>query len=247
MGIHLRGSFRDRIVQILDRIVGDQDGAMDAASDAVARALEANRLVYVAGSGHSHILAEEVYYRAGGIAAAQAVLDPNLMLHTGARRSTLLERVEGYAEVILSDYPIGAGDVIFIASNSGRNAYPIELALVAKERGATTIAITSLEHSRQTTSRHTTGKRLFEVADIVIDNFGVYGDAVVPIPGRSERMAPTSTIAGVFILNAIMAEAVAELAERGIMVDVYKSANMQGQEAAGEAMIKRWQSRIKGL
>ena len=243
----LREEFRDRIVSILDRIVADENGAMDRARDVVATALEANRLVYVAGSGHSHILAEEVYYRAGGIAAAQAVLDPNLMLHTGARRSTLLERVEGYAEVILSDYPIGRGDVIFVASNSGRNAYPIELALIGKERGATTIAITSLEHSRKTDSRHTTGKRLFEVADIVIDNFGAYGDAAMQIPGRIERMGPTSTIAGVFILNAIMAEAVAQLAGRGVMVDVYKSANMQGQEAAAEAMIKRWQSRIKGL
>lgn len=243
----IRQDYRDRIVEILDAVVADPTGALDRARDAVAGALAANHLVYVAGSGHSHILAEEVYYRAGGIAAAQAVLDPNLMLHTGARRSTMLERVEGYAEVILSDYPVGEGDVVFIASNSGRNAYPIELALLAKERGATTIAVTSIAHSGRTTSRHTSGKRLFEVADIVIDNFGVYGDAAIPIPGRAERMAPTSTIAGVFILNAIMAEAVAKLASQGIMVDVYRSANMQGQEAASEAMVQRWQGRIKGL
>ena len=243
----LRKLYRDQVVGILDGILDTQAQALDAARDAVVAALAADRLIYVAGSGHSHLLAEEAFYRAGGIAAAQAILDPDLMLHTGARRSTQIEREEGRAEAVLSDYPIGPGDVVFVASNSGRNAYPIELALGSKARGATTIALTSLEHASATTSRHKSDKRLFEVTDIVIDNGGVYGDAGLPVGDGEVCMGPTSTIVGAFLINAIFAEAVDKLATMGIKADVYQSANKQGADAHAEAIIDRWQGRIRGL
>ncbi|WP_374626390.1 sugar isomerase domain-containing protein, partial [Devosia sp.] len=165
----------------------------------------------------------------------------------GAERSTHLERQEGRAEIVLSDYPVCPGDVVFIASNSGRNAYPIEMAIAARARGAVTIALTSLQHATRTTSRHRSGKLLYQLTDIVIDNGGVYGDAGLAISGRDVRMGPTSTLAGVFILNAIMAEAVDQLARIGTLVDVYQSANMQGAEAEAAAMIQRWRPRISGL
>jgi uncharacterized phosphosugar-binding protein len=243
----LRRQYRDRIVDILDRVLLDQAAALHAAVAAVSAALAADKLVYVAGSGHSHLLAEEVFYRAGGIAAAQAILDPDLMLHLGAERSTLLEREEGRAAKVLLGYSVGPGDVVFIASNSGRNAYPIEMALAARQRGATTVALTSLRHAASISSRHSSGKLLYQVADIVIDNGGEYGDAMLPISGRDVRMGPSSTIAGVFILNAILAEAVDDLARRSITVDVYQSANMQGAEAAAQDLIERWRPRMRGL
>jgi len=241
-----RQRYRDQLAIIFDRILGEQSDALDAARDAVATALGSDHLVYVAGSGHSHLIAEEAFYRAGGIAAAQAILDPDLMLHLGAERSTLLERETGRAERVLAEYPVEAGDVVFIASNSGRNAYPIEMALACKARGATTIALTSLRHARAITSRHQSGKLLFEVTDLVLDNGGEYGDASLSV-GNDIRMGPTSTIAGVFILNTVLAEAVDQLSHNGVEVDVYQSANMQGAEAAAEEMIRRWQSRIRGL
>jgi uncharacterized phosphosugar-binding protein len=243
----LRFAYRDRIVALFDDILETQSASLDAARDAVVAALAADRLIHVGGSGHSHLLAEEVFYRAGGIAAAQALLDPDLMLHKGAHRSTLIEREEGRAAKVLSNYTIRPGDVVFIASNSGRNAYPIELALLARELGATTIALTSLSHARQVSSRHKSGKLLFEVADLVIDNRGEYGDAALAIPARNVRMGPTSTLAGVFILNTILAEAVAALAAKGIEPDVYQSANVQGLEGDPEAMVRRWQPRVRGL
>ena len=242
-----RQRYRDQVAALLDRVLGEQSAALDAARDAVATALGSDHLVYVAGSGHSHLIAEEAFYRAGGIAAAQAILDVDLMLHLGAERSTLLEREAGRAERVLADYPVGPGDVVFIASNSGRNAYPIEMALACKARGATTIALTSLRHARAITSRHESGKLLFEVTDLVLDNGGEYGDAALSVGGNDIRMGPTSTIAGVFILNAVLAEAVDQLSHNGFEVDVYQSANMQGAEAAAEEMIRRWQSRIRGL
>ena len=243
----LRHRFRDRIVAALDEVLATQAQAFDAARDAVAAALTADRLIYVAGSGHSHLIAEEAFYRAGGLAAAQAVLDPELMLHLGAHRSTMLEREPGRAERVLSDYPVGAGDVMIVVSNSGRNAYPIEMALAAKARGATTIALTSLKHAQATTARHASNKRLFEVADIVLDNGGDYGDAALPVGDDGLRMGPTSTIIGTFILDAVLAEAADKALREGVAVDIYQSANRQGSEAGTEAMIARWRARIRGL
>lgn len=243
----LRRRYRDQLVATLDAVLGANAAGLDAARDAVAAALEADRIVYAAGSGHSHLIALEAFYRAGGIAAAQALLDEDLMLHRGAERSTHLERESGRAEAVLGRFPVGQGDVVIIVSNSGRNAYPIELALGARARGATSIAITSLSHARSTSSRHESGRRLFEIADIVLDNCGVYGDAAVPIVGRDVAMGPTSTIVGVYLINTLLAEAVETLAARGIAPDVYQSANMQGAEAQAEAMIARWRHRIVGL
>ena len=243
----LRTRYRDHVVGIIDNVITAQSASLDAAREALAEALGNEHLLYVAGSGHSHMLAEEAFYRAGGIAQAQAILDPDLMLHMGAERSTILEREEGRAERVISGYPVGPGDVVVVASNSGRNAYPIEMALAAKARGATTIALTSLRHAKQTTSRHHSGKLLYQVTDLVLDNGGEYGDAALEIAGRNVRMGPTSTLIGVFIINTILAEAVNLLALRGIEIDVYQSANMQGAEHDAEAMIAKWRPRIRGL
>lgn len=243
----LRRLYRDQLFAIIDAILDGQAEALDEAVEAVANALRADRLVYVAGSGHSHLLAEEAFYRAGGIAAAQAILDPELMLHLGAERSTLLERESGRAERVLAGYPVGTGDVVIIASNSGRNAYPIEMALAAKARGAVTIALTSLRHAQATSSRHASGKRLFELTDLVLDNGGVYGDAGLPVGSGAVRMGPTSTLVGVFLINSILAEAVDLLDGEGRQVDVYQSANMQGAEALAQTLIERWRPRIRGL
>ena len=243
----LRHAYRDLLVATFDRILSEQEAALDAVRAAIVTALAADRKLLVAGSGHSHMLAEEVFYRAGGIAAAQAVLDPALMLHESATRSTLLERESGRAGHVLARYHVDPGDIMVVVSNSGRNAYPIEMALAAKAQGAVTVALTSLGQSRTTPSRHASGKRLFEVVDHVLDNCSAYGDAGLPIPGRDVSMGPTSTAAGVLILNSLVAEAVAELAARGVAVDVYRSANTNDSAAENERILARWRRRMVGL
>jgi uncharacterized phosphosugar-binding protein len=242
----LRHQYRDTIVAIIDGILNGQAKALDAVRDAVADALRADRIIHVAGSGHSHLLAEEVFYRAGGIAAAQAILDEDLMLHRGAERSTMIERESGQAARVLGRYSITPGDVVFIASNSGRNAFPLEMAMLAKAAGATTVAITSLAHARTVMSRHTSGKRLFELTDHVLDNGGTYGDGALEIEGMPARMGPTSTIIGVYLLNTVIAEAVEKMTAEGHRVDVFQSANADETGDAGP-MIARWRARIKGL
>jgi uncharacterized phosphosugar-binding protein len=245
-GMILIDEYCDTITLMLKALVSSQRDKLDMAQSWIAEVLAQGGLVYVTGSGHSHMIAEEVFFRAGGAAPVQAILDPALMLHQGAHRSTVLERLEGYAQVVLQDYPIGPKDIVVIASNSGRNAFPIEAALFAHEKGAKTIAITSRDHAGRVTSRHKSGRMLYEVTDLVIDNHAPYGDACLAIPDSDKRMGSTSTISGVFIVNALMAEAVANLARRGIDVDVYRSANAGGGADAGE-MVKRWHGRIRGL
>lgn len=244
---NLRRDYRDRIVAIMDDIMAGEAAAMDAARDAIAGALAGGGVLHVAGSGHSHMLAEEVFYRAGGIAAAQAILDEDLMLHRGAERSTRLERESGHAARVLASYEIAPGDVVVVASNSGRNAYPVELALMAKARGAVVIAITSLAHARSVTSRHDSGQRLFEVADIVLDNGGAYGDGSLEVPGVPERMGPTSSVIGIWLLNALIAEAVEQVVAQGGKVDIYQSANSESTDAGAQAIVARWRGRIRGL
>jgi uncharacterized phosphosugar-binding protein len=248
-GLLLTDKYLGTIAAMLKQLVSSQRDRLTLAQDWIADALAQGGLVYVTGSGHSHMIAEELFYRAGGVAAVQAVLDPALMLHQGAHRSTVIERLEGYAQIVLQEYPIGAKDIVLIASNSGRNAYPIEAALFARDKGAKTIAITSLDHAAHVTSRHKSGRMLHEVVDLVIDNHAPYGDVCLTIPESQKQMGSTSTISGAFIVNAMMAEAVANLARRGIDVDVYRSANASGTGTDGSTddIVKRWRARIRGL
>jgi uncharacterized phosphosugar-binding protein len=180
----------------------------------------------VFGTGHSHVIAEELYGRAGGLADVRAVLEPGLMLHEGLLKSSLLERLPGLADVLLQTNEIGAGDVVLIASNSGRNAVPVEFALGAKAKGAKVIALTSLKHGTAVTSRAPGGQRLFEIADVVIDNCGEPGDALIDVPGSPERTGATSTLVGALLVQALTVEIVTKLTDRGQTPNVLRSLNV---------------------
>lgn len=153
------------------------------------------------------------------------ILDENLMVHKSASASTEWERKEGYAAEVLKRYSLGVGDVLFVVSNSGRNAVPIEMAMEADKRGAKVIAISSAKHSGGFASRHSSGKKLADVAHLVIDNGSVAGDAAVEISGLPQKVGPTSTITSAFILNSIIAEAVSRAVAVGKPPEVYPSIN----------------------
>src|SRR5512141_763640 len=154
-------AYFDLLRNLLTEIESINAAAMEQAAEAVADCLQRGGLLHTFGTGHGHILAEELFYRAGGLVPVNANLDPVLMLHLSALGSTQLERLSGYADVVLSRYEVHTGDVILIASNSGRNSVPVEMAIAAKARGLTVIALTSLTHSKSQPSRHPGGKRLF--------------------------------------------------------------------------------------
>ncbi len=211
---------------ILERVAESQAGAIRAAGALMANCMAEDGLVYVFGSGHSHILAEELFYRAGGPLNICPILDSGIMLHESALTSSTIERLEGYAAALLDRYNPGLHDMLIVASNSGRNAAPVEMALEAHRRGMPVVALTSMSHTLSVSPRNSSGKRLFEVADVVLDNCGELGDASLEVEGLAGKIAPTSTVVGVTILHAIVYEAVTQLLQRGIRPTILHSANI---------------------
>ena len=224
---------------LVARLLDAEWANIRAAAELVADTLAAGGVVHAFGSGHSHMLAEELYYRAGGLVHVRPILFEGLMLHASAPLSTALERMPGLAAALLEDHPIAAGDVLIVASNSGSNAVTSELAALARGAGARVIALTSLTHATSTAARATTAPRLHEVADVVIDNGGCVGDAAVKIAGLGGRVAPTSTVVGAAIVNAIEAEAVGILVARGATPAVFASSNVEGGDALNAALLGR--------
>ncbi|MEV0291902.1 SIS domain-containing protein [Kribbella sp. NPDC050820] len=214
--------FMRRALAIAERAASTQVEAIRRAAELVVDA----RVFWVFGTGHSHLIAEELYGRAGGLADVRAVLEPGLMLHEGLLKSSLLERLPGLADVLLQTNDIGAGDVVLIASNSGRNAVPVEFAVGARAKGAKVIALTSLAHSTAVSSRTPGGQRLFEVADVVIDNCGEPGDALIDVEGSPERTGATSTLVGALLAQALTVEIVTQLTTHGQSPNVLRSLNV---------------------
>lgn len=215
-----------RLQQILREAVDQELSSVRKAAALVADAWSAGGMFHVFGSGHSHMFAEEAFYRAGGAVRINPILKPAHMLHEGAVHSTVLERQSGLAESVLSGYRLdGERDVLLIASNSGANALPVEVALAAKERGLTLIAVTS---RRYATAIQRPGPRLHEIADVVVDNHCPPGDALVELGHGLPAAGPSSTVVGLALLNAIVIEALGTQLERGDTPEVFMSANMPG-------------------
>jgi uncharacterized phosphosugar-binding protein len=235
----------ENIELIINSIKGKELDNIEEASHAVATALNAGNFIYAFGTGHSHILAEEIFYRAGGMVKVYPILCTELMLHEGAVKSTAMERLSGYAKVILDDYPVKKGDVIFIFSNSGRNAVPVEMAVEAKKRGMKIIVITNINHSSASKSRHESGKRLFELGDIIIDNCGEHGDACIQT--QKKKVAPTSTAIGAMIMNAIVARTAEILENTGVEAEFYSSSNTDEGEKQNLEYIEKYKDLVKSL
>lgn len=231
-------------LEALERARVSQGQAIATAAAWVGEAVAGGHLMAVTGSGHSHMLAEEVFYRAGGLLAVLPILDPALMLHDAAVSSSRLERLTGIAEVRLEASGIGPGDVLVVASNSGRNAYPVEAAQVGRRLGARVIALTSLPHARSVASRHPSGLRLFEAADLVLDTGVPAGDAALRLDDLDVPVGPLSTIVGAALIEAVVVGAIAWLLERGVEPQVLRSANVDDAQPVDLAP---WSARIPPL
>lgn len=214
--------FLNAVRAALDRI---ELPPVRAAAEIIAAALEVGGVIHVFGTGHSSLLAQELFYRAGGLVAINPILDPRLGFECGAFESTAFERTaEGAAELSAKAgfRPDDAGIVI---SNSGANPLPVEMSIRMKTAGLKVIALTNVAQSRATTSHHTSGKRLFELADVVLHNHVPEGDAAVEIDGMPVRLGPLSTIVGASILHAVIVEAAEMLAAKGRPPAAFTSAN----------------------
>ena len=215
-----------------------------AAGTTIADAFAKDGLLFIFGSGHSHIFAEEAFYRAGGSARICPILKPPYMLHEGAVKSTLLERESGHAGEILAGYQMDPRkDVMMVVSNSGKNLVPLEVAQEAKNRGLVVIVITSLKYSALAAPKQT----LAEIADIVVDNHCPPGDALVEIRSDLPRIGPGSSVVGLALLNAIIVDALGRLAETGADPQIYRSAGIEGSAAHNLQYTEKFLSRIPHL
>ena len=184
------------------------------------------------------MLAEELFFRAGGLVRVRPILFGPLMLHEDAVASTELERRPEIADEILAGHSMQRGDILVVASNSGSNAVASRLAQRARESGVRVIAVTSVRHATASEARSSELPRVHELADVVIDNGGVVGDAAVDIPGFDRRVGPTSTVVAAAIVNAIVAEAVQILVERGTPPEVYTSSNVEGGDEINAPLLR---------
>ena len=212
-------------LEVAEKIRDTQRESIEQGARMIASAFVEGKKFFVTGSGHSHTLTEEFYGRAGGLAFVVPILTSELTITDHPTKSSYIERLGGYAGILGELYRIGFGDVVLIASNSGRNAYPVELALYAKEQGASVIAVTNLEHSRNSRSRAACGKKLMDLADVVIDNCGVLGDACLEVEGVAAAMMPTSSISNAFIAQALSVQSAVYIREAGAEVPVFESLN----------------------
>lgn len=236
-------SYVQEVERLMQQAAEQAGTAVAVSADLIAGAIASGRVLYVFGPSHAGILAQDLFYRAGGLAAIEPILPAGLMLNERpVTRTSHLERLPGYAKVILRDVPLGAGDVLLIISVSGRNAVAVEMCQEARARGAHVIALTSLTYSHSVTARGTA--RLFEVADVVIDLPGHIGDAAISLEGLKQPAGPTSTAVGSTILQGLMVEVSGRLLQRGLQPPVLMSANLDGADEANRRLLASYRGRI---
>lgn len=240
-------TYLKNIVGLLEKLEATQETVIDRIAEVCAESIYNGGLLYFFGTGHSHMICEEPFYRAGGLACVYPILETDLMLHEGASKSSAYERLEGLGNVVIANTSLGKGDVLFIASNSGRNCAVIDAALEAKKRGAITVAITSMNHTTQVSSRHSSGLNLYQVCDYVLDNCGEVGDASVELAGLEQKIAPTSSIADITLVNLILVNTVELLLQKGMKPPVFMSANTDAGDEANKTVLEMYKGRIPSL
>ena len=237
--------YLENVEGILEQIKANQPQYRETAAAILAQ-VQKGGMIFPFGTGHGHLLALEMFYRAGGMVRVNPILTEELMLHKSATGSSAFERSEGKAEPLLNEYNVGDKDVVIVFSNSGINPLTIEMALGAKERGALTVALTNLNHSRPLQSRHHSGLKLYEICDFVLDNFGVLGDACVEV-ASGIKIGPTSTIAGAAIVHTLTAMMV-EMAEADSYdLELYTSGNVPNGHERNLYLIEKYKDIIKSL
>lgn len=236
----------EKVTRLLNRIKDSQHTNMMKAGIILANTLEKDGLIHVFGCGHSHMISEELFYRAGGLVNVNAIFDTSIMLHEGAVKSSRVERMENLASLVLDRYKIGQNDCMIIASNSGINGYPIEMAISAESLGIPVICITSFEYVKEGTN-HSSGKHLTDVCSLAIDNCVDKGDASITIKEGENKAGPLSSIALFFIANSVVLIAIDELLKRHITPKIFMSGNVEGGDDINHVLIKEKMGIIKHL
>jgi uncharacterized phosphosugar-binding protein len=235
--------YHDASISLFEKIIDVNSLKINQASELFSNCIIKDKIIHAFGTGHSHMIGLELFVRAGGLANVNTMLDSTTMTSEGTIRSSQIERIEGFSKVIWDQHKIEKGDIIIITSNSGRNAMPIEMAMLAKKKKIPVIAITSIDQSKQYPSRHSSKKKLYELADIVIDNCVPSGDGMFKIGGIITGAA--STLSGVFIVNLITSQAMISVDKKGYKLPLYHSQNIDGY--SNKILYEKYKGRVKHL
>lgn len=245
-------TYQEEVTKIITSIAETQQEAIKAGAKILAETVAEGRLINVIGpGGHSNIAVEEVLWRAGGLVAINAILDPGTNVIHGAKRSNIIERTPGYARAVFDSYRLREGDALVIVNAYGINSMTIDSALLCKERGIKSIGITSTSFAntvpKDAPSRHPSGQNLSDLVDVYIDNHLPYGDAVVQIGDMQQKMGSTSTYANCFAMNLLMMETANTLLEMGITPAVWMSANLPEGDRLNREYEEKYLPKIRHL
>jgi uncharacterized phosphosugar-binding protein len=242
----LAEKYHQSILEHLEAACNKNKSVIEPLAREMAESIQEGHIIHLFGCGHSHMLTEELFYRAGGLVPLSPILETALMLHEGAIKSSTMEKMPGYAPAVLDNYSVKAGEFLLIISNSGINNVPVEMALAAKEKKMRLVVLSSSNYDSEP-ARHTSGQRLNDLADYLIDNTMPHGDALVEVPSHGITTGPGSTVIGSFLMNTLMINIVEVLAENMEDLPVLKSGNVTGGMEQNRALLEKYRSRIKHL
>jgi uncharacterized phosphosugar-binding protein len=231
---------------LLKQIADEEVEALQAGAHMLADAIAEGRRIFAFGCTHSSLPVQDLVYRAGGLMLVNPVFGPgiaSLDVHP-PHLSSAIERLEGYARALLDTGPIRPGDVLIVVSVSGRNAVPVEMAQEARRRGIKVIGLTSRRYTEAFPSRHSSGRRMYEFADVVLDNKVEPGDAILEAEGAPQKFCPVSGVTSIAVLHALVAATIEELLARGITPPIYLAANVDGSEEYNARMIEKYKNQI---
>lgn len=234
-------SYWKEIISLLEQVEGQEKEMVDRTSKSVADRIKKGGIVQLFGCGHSHLLAQEAYYRAGGLVPVTPVTLEPLMLHKGALTSSQNEKDPTFIEKHKNQISFESNDILIVISTSGRNPAPIDMAFLGKEAGVLVISLQSLMYKDQE-SRHASGKRLEEVVDIVLNTHVPIGDGL--LRNKDLQYGPASTVIGAALLHALLCEVIEEISKESEQLPVFKSANLSDSQLHNEAMMEKFKERI---
>ena len=216
----------DEIGKVITKVKETQSENIMKAAEILAKTTENNGIIYGFGTGHSHLVIDDAFWRAATPANYCALLEPSATGNQEITKSYYVENTYGIGKLIVDYHRITPNDCMIIVSNSGNNIAPVDAALRAKEKGIPTIGITAVEYSDFLKCKHKDGVKLKDVVDVVLDNCSLIGDATVDIEGFPMKVGSSSTIPNVYLQNAILTQMVEILVDKGIEPDVYYNGHM---------------------
>jgi uncharacterized phosphosugar-binding protein len=230
------------VSQLQTRVLVDQRAKLLETAARMAETTRKDLCIFLFGTGHSHLLAEEGFYRAGGLANVVPILVEHTMLHSLPNLGSRLERTPGLADLILDRYDPQPQEMLFVFSNSGVNQLPVEMALHGRERGLFIVGVSSFEYARQAPLSDL-GQRLDQSVDLALDNGGLPGDALLTLQGFRWRVAPSSTVICALLWNSLVSETARLLLESGLEPPIFASLNVAGAAQHNQALLDKWRPR----